>query len=55
LNSNYLELVTHADANFALQDFIKPDNQDAKSALMLWQGNLTTSNRAMQGVITSIT
>jgi len=55
LNSNYLELVTHADANFSLQEFIKPDNQDAKSAKMLWMGNLTTSNRAMQGVITAIT
>ena len=54
LNSNYLELVTHTDANFALQDFIKPDNQDAKSALMLWQGNLTCSNRARQGVLLSI-
>ncbi len=54
LNSNYLELVTHTDANFALQDFIKPDNQDAKSALMLWQGNLTCSNRARQGVLISI-
>lgn len=55
LNSNYLELVTHADANFELQDFIKPDNQDAKSAKMLWMGNLVTSNRAKQGVITAIT
>ena len=55
LNSNYLELVTHSEANFALQPFIKPDNQDAKSALMLWQGNLVVSNRAKQGVITAIT
>mgnify|MGYP005846809373 CR=1 FL=1 len=54
LNSNYIELVTHAMANFELQPFIKPDNQDAKSALMLWQGNLTCSNRAKQGVIVSI-
>jgi hypothetical protein len=55
LNSNYLELVTHKDANFALQPFIKPDNQDAKSALMLWQGNLTCSNRAKQGLLEDIT
>jgi hypothetical protein len=55
LNSNYLELVTHKDANFELQPFIKPDNQDAKSALMLWQGNLTCSNRSKQGIIYTIT
>lgn len=55
LNSNYLELVTHSDANFELSDFVEPDNQDAKSAKMLWMGNLTVSNRAMQGVITSLT
>jgi len=54
LNSNYLELVTHRDANFELQPFTKPDNQDAKSALMLWMGNLVTSNRARQGVIHTI-
>jgi len=54
LNSNYLELVTHADANFAMQDFIKPDNQDAKSALMLWMGNLVCSNRSRQGLLEDI-
>ena len=55
INSNYLEMFTHKDANFSMQDFIKPDNQDAKSALMLWMGNLTCSNRAKQGIIHTIT
>lgn len=54
LNSNYLELVTHRDANFELQPFVKPDDQDAKSALILWMGNLVCSNRSKLGIIYSI-
>lgn len=55
INSKYLELVVHKDADFAMSDFVKPENQDAKVANILWMGNLVCSNRARQGVLTAIT
>ncbi len=55
LNSRYLNLVAHKDADFAISDFIKPETQDAKAADIIWMGNLICSNRARQGVITNIT
>ena len=55
LNSRYLNYVCHKDADLALQPFIKPNNQDARSAHFLLQANLTTGNRRKLGVITGVT
>jgi hypothetical protein len=51
LNTNYLQLVNHPDANLDVMDDIRPVNQDASVTLILWMGNLTCSNRKLQGVI----
>lgn len=51
LNTNYMELVVHADANLSVMEEAKPFNQDAVVVPMLWMGNMVTSNRALQGVL----
>jgi len=51
LNTDYLELVVHRDADLAVMDEMKPYNQDAAVVPILWMGNLVTSNRSLQGVI----
>ncbi len=55
LNSEYLELAVHRDANMSTTDFVKPDNQDAKVAQILFMGELTCSNCSRQGVLSGIT
>lgn len=51
LNSDYLELVVHKDADMTIMDEMKPYNQDAAVIPVLWMGNMTCSNRALQGVL----
>lgn len=51
LNTDYLELVVHRDANLAIMDEMKPYNQDAAVVPILWMGNLVCSNRNLQGVL----
>lgn len=51
LNTNYLELVTHSDANMTVMDEAKPFNQDAVVVPILWMGNMVCSNRALQGLV----
>jgi hypothetical protein len=51
INTNYLELVVHADADLAIMDEMHPVNQDGAVVPILWMGNLVCSNRAQQGVI----
>lgn len=52
LNSDYLHYRPHADRNLVLLD---PDrfstNQDALVKLIGWSGNMTVSNRELQGVM----
>lgn len=55
LNSRYLSFTTHRDADFSTGPFVTPVGQDVSTAMILFQGNLTTNNRRMQGVITGIT
>ena len=54
LNSEYINLCVHRDANFSTGKFIEPENQDATTAKILFQGNLTTNNRRMHGKITGV-
>lgn len=51
LNSDYFELVVHRDADLSVQDDMKPYNQDATVVPVLWMGNMTCSNRRLQGVL----
>jgi len=51
INTTYLELAVHRDANLAVQDEKVPVNQDAVVVPVLWMGNLCCSNRARQGVL----
>lgn len=51
INTNYLELVVHQDADLEIMDEMRPVNQDGAVIPILWMGNLVCSNRKMQGVI----
>lgn len=51
LNTNYLEIVTHSDANMTVMDEAKPYNQDAVVVPILWMGNMVCSNRSLQGLV----
>lgn len=51
LNTNYIEIVTHSEANMTVMDEAKPYNQDAVVVPILWMGNMVCSNRALQGVV----
>ena len=55
LNTKYIRLVAHSDVWFKPTPFVRPTNQDARYAQILCYGNLTTSNRARQGVLTGLT
>lgn len=51
LNTDYLYLVAHSDADMTVMDEMKPVNQDAAVIPVLWMGNMVVSNRAQQGVM----
>lgn len=55
LNSKYLTLVGHSGKWFAQTDFVRPENLDARYALIMCYGNLTCRNRARQGKLTAKT
>lgn len=50
LNTDYLELVAHRDANMTMMDELRSVNQDAVVIPILFQGNLVCSARFLQGV-----
>jgi hypothetical protein len=51
LNTNYLELVVHRDADLEIMEERVPVNQDGAVVPILWMGNFSCSNRKQQGVI----
>lgn len=51
INTDYLELVAHTQADLTVMDEMKPYNQDAAVVPILWMGNLVCTNRARQGVL----
>lgn len=51
INTNYLELVVHQDADMEIMDEMRPINQDGAVIPILWMGNLVCSNRKLQAVI----
>ena len=55
LNSNYMGVSFDKSHNFTVGDFVNPENQDAKTALILWYGVHWVSNRRKLGVLAGIT
>ena len=51
LNTNYIDLVVHQDANITMLDDVESINQDALVKMIIWQGNLALSNRSLQGIM----
>lgn len=51
LNTKYLYLVQHAEAQFTQDDEKKPVNQDAVVVPMFWMGNMCCTNRSLQGLL----
>lgn len=51
LNTDYLEMVVHSDANWTQAEDKMSVNQDAVVIPLLWMGNLVCSNRSLQGVL----
>lgn len=45
LNTKHMKMVVHEDANFETTEFVKPENQDALVAQILFMGNLTCNRR----------
>lgn len=50
LNTDYMELVVHQDADMEMVDEMRPYNQDAVVMPILWMGNVVCSNRMLQGI-----
>ena len=55
LNTKYISMVTGAGKDFVNTPWIKPDNGDYKTSMILWYGNLVCSNRARQAKVVTIT
>lgn len=55
LNSAYINLNVHKDADFKTGEFITPENQDVSTAKILFQGNLSVCDRRKHGVISGFT
>ena len=53
MNMDYMGMTVHKDADMAVLDEAKPFNQDGAVVPVLWMGNLTCSNRSLQGVLKS--
>lgn len=51
LNTDFLELVVHKDANMEMMDEVRAVNQDAIVRPILFMGNLVCSARFLQGVM----
>lgn len=51
LNTDYMQFVTHENANFTIMPELQAVNQDAMVTPILLQGNLVCNSRMLQGVI----
>lgn len=54
LNEDYIHLAVSPRADFYLEDFQTPINQDAMAAKLLWAGELIVRNPARQGKLTNV-
>jgi hypothetical protein len=55
LNTKYLTLVGHSAKWFQQTEFVRPEDLDARYALIMCYGNLTVRNRKKQGKLTAKT
>ena len=55
INSKYISLVGHSGKWFSQTEFVRPENLDARYALIMCYGNLTCRNSAKQGKLTAKT
>lgn len=55
LNAEFMKFVVGKGRNFKSTEFMRPQNQDAKSSLILLAANLISSKSDVQGVITAMT
>jgi len=55
INSKYISLVGHSGKWFENTNFVRPENMDARYALIMCYGNLTVRNRKKQGKLTAKT
>lgn len=53
VNTDYMEVVSHKDADITVMDELQSVNQDATVTPILWMGNLCCSHRGLQGVLKS--
>lgn len=51
LNTDYLKLVQHAEAQWTMDGEKTPVNQDAVVIPMYWMGNMVVTNRSLQGIL----
>jgi hypothetical protein len=51
LNTDFLKLIVHPDADLDESEEMRSINQDAVVIWHLWMGNLVCSNRSLQGVV----
>lgn len=51
LNTDYIALRYHPDANWTTMEENSSVNQDAVVVLIIWQGQMTVSNRSLQGIL----
>jgi hypothetical protein len=51
INTNYMKLCVHQNADMEVMDDMRPVNQDGSVTPILWMGNLVCSNRKLQGNI----
>lgn len=51
INTDYLKLIVHRDANWTVAEDRMSVNQDATVIPLYWMGQLVTSNRARQGIL----
>lgn len=54
LNEDYVTLTVASRAQFKIEDFQTPVNQDAMTAKLLWAGNLSISNISRQAKFTAL-
>jgi len=54
INSEAMSFVTDSETDFITTDFVRPENQDAKVAQVMWMGATTVNNRRKLGTMNSI-
>lgn len=54
INSQAMEFLTDTQTNFVNTPFVRPTDQDARTAQILWMGAMGTGNRRKNGVLKGI-